>query len=129
MATLNSRINPSVTSDNLDTTLRIVVADSATESTVIEGIAYSPTALYFPSTWTSCNITFKAQKSLDGTPSFYDVCDFTGTQISIATAANMRIPLDPAIFNSIFTFKIVCSVSQAADRIVNVDFGPVFGSL
>ncbi len=128
MALKTSRSNPIVTSSDASTV--ITVAATGTVSTILNCDGYSPVALYTPSNFIACNLTFQVQKAILNKTGLYAQTDQTGTVVTVAAAPSQRIPLDPSIFNSVLFLQLTCSVAQSSGA-VNIDFdlAPIFSSI
>jgi hypothetical protein len=87
----------------------------------------TPSTLFIPSVFTSCNISFLISDQEGGDYADGPLKDGAGDPVVIpGVDASDVISLDPGIFNGIQIMKIKCSVPQAANIVVI--FTPVFGN-
>jgi hypothetical protein len=87
----------------------------------------TPSMLFIPSVFTSCDISFLVSDQEGGDYSDRTLKDSAGDPVVIPSVdASDVISLDPGIFNGMQVMKIKCSVAQAAN--ILVVFAPVYGN-
>jgi hypothetical protein len=103
-----------------------IISASSGESNKIVCLG-TPSMLFIPSVFTSCNLSFLVSDQEDGSYSDGVLKDGIGDPVTITGIdAGDVISLDPGIFNGVQVMKIKCSVAQAAN--ILVVFAPVYGN-
>ncbi|MDE2024908.1 MAG: hypothetical protein KGJ07_00265 [Patescibacteria group bacterium] len=102
----------------------VTVAAGATTSSTLGCGGTSPTGIFLPSTFISCNITFNVSKNPNGP--FVPVTNFDGSSFTVAGAASEFIPLLPAMFNSVLFIQLSFSVAQTSAEVIDFALSPLF---
>lgn len=105
----------------------VSISSGQTISAAISTYGATTISLSIPAAWTTSDVTFIVQPT--PTSSFSNaIVSAAGVYKISGVVANDYVCLDPSVFVSINSFKIVTSVVQAADRIVTVQFAPILSS-
>jgi len=101
----------------------VTIAMAQATSGEIDLGSYESIGIYMPNTWTTANLTFQVATKLGGT--YYDLYDYTGTEVAVPATAKQAITLQAASFEPWNALKIRSGTSsapatQGADRIIYV---------
>lgn len=102
---------------------QVTVSAGATVSSILTCGGTAPVGIFFPSNFTSCNVTINVSNTPDGT--FVPVTNFDGTALTIAGAASQFTPLYPAMFNSVLYLQLGFSEAQNSE-IITVQLAPIY---
>lgn len=106
--------------------LTTTISNGQTTSTLFDAAGSTVLGLRIPSSWTAGNISFL---EIDQTGVSRTLTDTSGNSFSLTANAGTTIPVPVEIFKCVQYFQIVSSVSQGADRSIQVILGPVFQGL
>lgn len=102
---------------------QVTIAAAGTTSTALQCFGTAPVGIFFPANWTACNIGILVSKNgVD----YYTLTDFAGVVFVAATNPAQFLPLLPSITNSILNIKIVASVAQVTESIVDFALAPIY---
>lgn len=101
-----------------------IINEGSTESNVFQCAPVQPRALYFPSNWTECNISFQTQLAPNGP--FFTKTNVDGSPLSIPTVPSQELNLLAYLFDATPYMRIVCSIAQAEDATVFIGFQPMY---
>lgn len=109
----------------------IVIASGASESAIFDMTTVTPGAgsllgLFFPTAWTTANITFLVSPNCAAP--WYNAYDDAGTEYTVAAGASRYVGLDPAYFVGVRCVKLRSGtlgspVEQEASRTIRIGYG------
>lgn len=95
-----------------------VIANSASESGVVDLSGATLCGLIMPAAFDGTTLTFSSSTSATGT--FQNLYDANGNQISATIAASRNIALNPADFAGVRYLKIISNSAESAERTITI---------
>lgn len=106
----------------------MTILSGETTSNLMDCGGMQPRAILFPSTWTSCNVSFNMSIVSETMPFYesYNLTNIDGSSLSIATVASQCLPILPYLTDFAPYFQVVCSAAQSQDAQVTLLLEPIY---